>query len=86
MKRLRVFESISIDGYFTGADGDMSWAHGRNDDAEFAEWVGSNASGGGDLLFGRISLEKPGSSTSINSSLSPLPSEQAEPCSPTALR
>lgn len=26
MRRLRVFESISIDGYFTDAHGDTSWA------------------------------------------------------------
>ena len=27
MRKLRVFESISVDGYFTDANGDMSWAH-----------------------------------------------------------
>jgi dihydrofolate reductase len=27
MRQLRVFESISIDGSFTDAHGDMSWAH-----------------------------------------------------------
>lgn len=53
MRRLRVFESISIDGYFTDADGSMSWAHHGRDDAEFADWVGGNASAGGELLFGR---------------------------------
>jgi dihydrofolate reductase len=52
MRKLRVFESISIDGYFTDAHGDMSWAH-RNDDAEFAKWVSGNASSGGELLLGR---------------------------------
>jgi dihydrofolate reductase len=53
MRRLRVFESISIDGYFCDAGGGMSWAHAGADDAEFAAWVGVNASGGGELLFGR---------------------------------
>ena len=53
MRTLRVFESISLDGYFCDAQGDMSWAHGGNDDAEFAEFVGGNASSGGELLFGR---------------------------------
>jgi dihydrofolate reductase len=53
MRMLRVFESISIDGYFTDAAGDMSWAHAGRDDAEFAAWVSGNASGGGELLFGR---------------------------------
>jgi dihydrofolate reductase len=53
MRKLRVFESISVDGYFTDATGDMSWAHAGRDDPEFAAWVGGNASSGGELLFGR---------------------------------
>ncbi len=53
MRKLRVFESISIDGYFTDAKGDMSWAHAVKQDAEFADWVGANAGSGGELLFGR---------------------------------
>jgi dihydrofolate reductase len=53
MSKLRVFESISIDGYFTDADGDMNWAHAGREDAEFADWVGANASSGAALLFGR---------------------------------
>lgn len=53
MRKLRVFESISIDGYFTDSNGDMSWAHAGREDPEFAEWVSGNASSGGDLLFGR---------------------------------
>ena len=53
MRKLRVFESISVDGYFTGANGDLSWAHAGREDAEFAEWVSGNASSGGELLFGR---------------------------------
>jgi hypothetical protein len=38
MRKLRVFESISVDGCFTDANGDMSWAHAGREDAEFAEW------------------------------------------------
>lgn len=53
MHELRVFESISIDGYFTDAGNDMSWAHGGQGDPEFTDWVGKNASSGGALLFGR---------------------------------
>ena len=53
MSKLRVFESISVDGYFTDATGDMSFAHAGREDAEFADWVGTNASSGGELLFGR---------------------------------
>ena len=53
MRKLHVFESISVDGYFTDAGGDMGWAHAGRDDAEFAAWVSRNASSGGELLFGR---------------------------------
>jgi dihydrofolate reductase len=53
MRKLSVFDSISVDGYFCDADGGMSWAHAGGDDPEFAAWVSGNASGGGELLFGR---------------------------------
>jgi dihydrofolate reductase len=53
VRKLRVFESISVDGYFTDASGDMSWAHAGREDTEFAGWVSANASSGGELLFGR---------------------------------
>lgn len=54
--KLRVFESISIDGYFCDGDGDIRWAH-RGADPEFDAWIGGNASGGGTLLFGRTTYE-----------------------------
>jgi dihydrofolate reductase len=53
MRTLRVFESISVDGYFTDANNDMSWAHASQQDAEFGAWVSANASSGGELMFGR---------------------------------
>ncbi len=40
-----------------GVNGDFSWAHSGNDDAEFNAFVAENASGGGQLLFGRITYE-----------------------------
>ncbi len=57
MRKLRVFESISVDGYFCDASGDMSWAHASRQDPEFAAWVGNNASSSGALLFGRKTYE-----------------------------
>jgi dihydrofolate reductase len=53
MSKLRVFESISVDGYFTDAHGDEAWAHAGREDVEFADWVSGNATSGGALLFGR---------------------------------
>jgi len=59
MQRLIVFNNVTLDGYFTGPGGDFSWAHGAaaSDDAEFNAFVAGNASGGGMLLFGRITYE-----------------------------
>jgi dihydrofolate reductase len=56
MRRLRVFESISVDGYFCDQGGNMDWAHGPQD-AELRAWVAGNASGNGTLLFGRKTYE-----------------------------
>lgn len=54
MRRLTVFESISIDGFFTGPDNDLSFAKNPVEDAEFDAFVGQNASGDGVMLFGRV--------------------------------
>jgi dihydrofolate reductase len=55
MPKLIVFNHVTLDAYFTGASGDMSWAHKQ--DAEWKEFAAENASGGGRLLFGRITYE-----------------------------
>ena len=55
MRRLTVFNNVSLDGYFTDAKGDMSWAH--NNDPEWNAFAAENASGGGALLLGRITYE-----------------------------
>jgi dihydrofolate reductase len=57
MRKLTVFESVSVDGYFSGAGADMGWAHAGREDAEFADWVGGNATSGGELLLGRITYQ-----------------------------
>src|SRR5262245_27385385 len=57
MSKLVVFNNLTLDGYFTGANGDLSWAHSGMDDAEFNAFVADNASGEGRLLFGRITYE-----------------------------
>ena len=36
MSKLIVFNSVSVDGYFTDTKGDMSWAH-QNDDSDEAK-------------------------------------------------
>ncbi len=54
MRKLTVFNSISLDGFFTDAHDDLSWAHAYGGDPEYGAWIGDNAkSGGGVLVFGR---------------------------------
>ncbi len=57
MRKLIVFNSVSLDGYFTDANSDMSFAHNPNPDAEFDAFTSGNASGGGMLLFGRVTYQ-----------------------------
>lgn len=51
MPKLRVYNSMSLDGFIADGAGDMSWAH--KEDAQWREFVNGNATGGGALLFGR---------------------------------
>ena len=56
MRRLGVFNSITLDGYFTDRHGDMSWAHAQQD-TEWQQFVAGNAGGDAAFLFGRITYE-----------------------------
>jgi dihydrofolate reductase len=57
MRKLVVFNHMSLDGYFTDAHGDMSFARNDKPDAEWDTFVAGNAGGGGTLVFGRITYE-----------------------------
>jgi dihydrofolate reductase len=55
MRKVCVFNSVTLDGYFTDTKGDMSWAHKM--DPEWLEFVSGNASGESVMLFGRKTYE-----------------------------
>ena len=57
MGKLIVFNSISLDGYIADAHNDMHWAYNPVQDEEWNNYVNGNASGGGILLFGRVTFE-----------------------------
>ena len=57
MRKLVVFNQVTLDGYFAGPNGDISWAHKDKKDAEWNAFVADNAKGGGLLLFGRMTYE-----------------------------
>src|SRR6478736_9624675 len=55
MGKLRVYNFVTLNGYFKGAEDDISWAkNGSKDEQEFA---GENAKSDGILLFGRKTFE-----------------------------
>ena len=55
MRKVVVFNSISLDGYFTDGTNDVAWAHKR--DAEWQSFTAENAGGDAELLFGRKTYE-----------------------------
>jgi dihydrofolate reductase len=55
MRKLLVFNHVTLDGYFVDLKGDMSWAH--KDDPEWNAFVAENAGGGGQLIFGRVTYD-----------------------------
>ncbi|MEP7136363.1 MAG: dihydrofolate reductase family protein [Chloroflexota bacterium] len=57
MRKLIVFNHVSLDGYFTDANGEMRFAQNPIPDAEWDAFVSSNAGAGGTLVFGRITYD-----------------------------
>jgi dihydrofolate reductase len=57
MQRLVVFNNMTLDGYFAGMNGDLSWSYVGYQDAEWNAFITDNAIGGGRLLFGRITYD-----------------------------
>lgn len=57
VRKLIVFNHVSLDGYFVDSNGKMDWARTAADDEEWNEFVAENAKGGGPLLFGRVTYE-----------------------------
>ncbi len=54
-RKLIVFNNVSLDGYFTDASGDMSWAHAR--DEEWQRFTNENAGGEAEVIYGRKTYE-----------------------------
>ncbi len=57
MRRLTVFNQVSLDGFFSDVNGDMSFAHKDREDEEWSSFVAGNAEAGGVLVFGRVTYE-----------------------------
>jgi dihydrofolate reductase len=57
MRQLIVFNNQTLDGYFSGTNGDIGWSHRPQNDPEWKKFTADNAKGDGTLLFGRITYE-----------------------------
>ena len=57
MRKIIVFNHVSLDGYFVDSNGQMSWAHSSPQDQEWNAFVSQNAGGSAVLLFGRVTYE-----------------------------
>src|SRR5258705_8643530 len=55
MRKLIVFNNVTVDGYFTDKNNDMSWAH--TNDPEWNQFTAENAKGDAEFLFGRKTYE-----------------------------
>ena len=55
MRRVLVFNNVSLDGYIADEKGDMSWAHKQ--DPEWLAFTGDNAKGQAEMLFGRVTYQ-----------------------------
>ena len=56
MRELSAFMNLTLNGYYAGPNGDLSWAHAGADD-EWNDFVKENAAGGGVMLYGRVTYE-----------------------------
>jgi dihydrofolate reductase len=57
MSKLIVFNQVTLDGYFAGVNGDISWAHRPEKDEEMDSFVADNARSENVLVFGRITYQ-----------------------------
>jgi len=57
MRKLAVYNNVTLDGYIAGENGDISWHNKQQRDPEWEAFGASNASGESALLFGRITYD-----------------------------
>jgi len=57
VRKVSVFNSVSLDGYYTDVNNDYTWAHKGADDPELMEFTKGNAQGANALVFGRVTYD-----------------------------
>jgi dihydrofolate reductase len=56
MRKVIVFNNVSLDGYFSGPNGDIAWMKSARD-PEWDAFALSNARSGGEVLLGRVTYD-----------------------------
>jgi dihydrofolate reductase len=57
MRKITVFNYVSLDGYFAGANGEIDWFKSIKKDDEFEEDTHRQSGSGGTIIFGRTTYE-----------------------------
>ena len=57
MRKLGVFNNVSIDGYYADANNDNRWAYAGAGDPDLLEFTKANAQGKSALIFGRVTYQ-----------------------------
>jgi dihydrofolate reductase len=57
MRKMNVFENISLDGFFAGPNGEIDWFVAHPGNREENEYAIDSAELTGTLLFGRVTYE-----------------------------
>jgi dihydrofolate reductase len=57
MRKITVFNYMSIDGFFAGPHGEIDWFKVRTDDDEFERYTHGQSQEGSTLIFGRTTYE-----------------------------
>ncbi len=53
MRKITVFENVSLDGYFAGPNGEINWFVGNEETAQYAKEGSSSTN---TILFGRVTV------------------------------
>jgi dihydrofolate reductase len=57
MRKITVFNYVSLDGYFTGANGEINWFKSIKKDDEFDKDTHRQSGSGGTIIFGRTTYD-----------------------------
>lgn len=57
MRKVSVFNNVSLDGYYTSENNDYGWAREGASDPEVIEFTKGNAKGANALVFGRVTYD-----------------------------